>query len=496
MLSMRSLSVAVVTISIVAATSGSSVAQQTDPTLMMIPLSTTSAAAKEHFALGLREDDAERYPQARAHFQETIKADGAFALGHLFSAFTANSLTDFRAHLDHAVKLADRASPAEQMMIRIARRGFDNNVNGQLELGRQLVHIAPKSPRAWLAFARIQSNMGHEAEARESISKAIRLAPHAATLYVRLGNSFLQVEPRDLAKAEMHVSEAVKLEPNEPYTHDYMGDVYRGQNKLDKARAEYTRMIELDVSRSGAYQQRGHVNSFLGNFAEARADYDRAVSLAEPAQKAGFAVSHALVSVHAGNPTAAEQELDKLVNDIDGMADPDPTGAKLTALNAQAQIALHSGHLDVAERATDRIVTLLRKQGDEGGTPEFRRGSEANIAYAQGVLAARKGNYDAALANAREIIRLLAPDNNPRKNEPAHDLMGQAYLFQKNYKQAIVHFGQADPNDLYVVYHRAQALEGAGRIAEARKLYKRVGDNNFNSATIALVKRESARKAH
>jgi hypothetical protein len=45
-----------------------------------------------------------------------------------------------------------------------------------------------------------------------------------------------------------------------------------------------------------------------------------------------------------------------------------------------------------------------------------------------------------------------------------------------------------------VAYHRALALEGAGRNAEAQQLFKRVAGWNFNGSDTALIKREAARK--
>jgi tetratricopeptide (TPR) repeat protein len=461
----------------------------------MMPITSSSASAKNHFMLGLREFDVGTAPAARAHFALAVAADDSFALAHLFSAFTAASIPSYRAHLERAVELADRATTAEQLMIRIERRGFAGDVNGQLDLAQQLAQAAPTSPRALQTLATVQFTAGRVADARATLERAIVMAPRFAPTYFQLGNSYLVIEPRDLAKAETQIRRGVELEPNEANSHDFMGDVYRAQNKLAEARAEYTRMAELDPARALAFQQRGHVNSFLGNFAEARADYDRAIALGSPDEKASFAVYRALTSVHAGDPAAAEQELERVLTTIDGMNLPNAIGAKLFALNTQFLIALHSNHVEVAERATDRLRTLYQQQADEGRTPEFRRGTQANIVLIEGFLAVRKGDYDGGRAKAREYMQLRAPENNPRKNEGGHALLGFADLAQGNAQAAIGHLEQADPNDVYVTFVRAVALERAGRTGEAQALYKRVAETNFNSTGLALTKREAARKA-
>jgi tetratricopeptide (TPR) repeat protein len=311
---------------------------------------------------------------------------------------------------------------------------------------------------------------------------------------IQLGNSYLNTEPRDPAKGAGYIRQAVALEPNEPYTHDYLGDAYRAQNDLPAARTEYTRMIEIDPSRAGAFQQRGHVNSFLGNYAEARADYDRAAALADPISKPGLTSARPLVYVYEGNPAAAEAEFEQQAAAIDPNI-PNAIPARIGALTEEARIALHNRHLDVAQRSIDRLRDLFRQQGEMSRSDAFKRGNDAAIAYWDGMLAARRGDFATARGKAQEMMRLAAPDRNPRKNESAHELLGMADLLEGNGAAAANHFAEADPNDIYVTYHRALALEAAGRSDEARPLFRRVAGWNFNSAGTALVKKDAAKKA-
>ena len=466
-----------------------------DQAPMAIPLSTQSATARDEFLRGVHDQDVERPVTPRQHFDRAIAADPNFALGHLYAAFAAPSLPAYRSHLDEAVRLADRATPAEQLWIRAERRVLDNDVSGQLALAQQLVQLTPSDPRAYGYLAGVQFNAGRRSDARATLERAAQIDPNFAPTWIQLGNSYLISEPRDVTRAEGYIRRAVALQPNEPFVHDYMGDVYRAENNLPQARAEYTRMIELDPSRASGFQQRGHVNSFLGNFAEARTDYDRGVALADPTTKPFFAVYHAFVHVYEGNPSEAEAELDRLAGSIDGMNIPNAVGAKITVLNDQARIALHNRHLDVAQRAIDQLRTLYRQQSEMGRSDAFRRGNEANIDYWEGMLAARRGDYATARAKAQDMIAQLAQDQSPRKNESAHELLGMADLLQGNYQSAAGHFSEANPDDIYVTYHRALALEGAGRTAEAKELFRRVAAWNFNGSDTALVKREAARKA-
>ena len=466
-----------------------------DQAPMAISISTQSATARAEFLRGVHDLDVEQAVNAREHFDRAIAADPSFALGHLYAAFAAPSLATYRNHLDEAVRLADRASPAEQLWIRAERAAVDNDVNGQVGLAQQLVRLTPSDPRAYGYLAGAQFNAGRRVDARAALDRATQLDPNFAPAWIQIGNSYLQTEPRDLAKAESYVRRAVRLSPNEPYTHDYMGDVYRAVNNLPQARAEYTRMIELDPNRAGAYQQRGHVNSFLGNFAEARADYDRAVALADPGTKPTFAVYRALVSVYADDPGAAEAELERIAAGVDGMNIANADGAKIFALTEEARIALHNRHLEVAQRAIDQLRTVYRHQAEMGRSDAIRRGNEAQIDYWEGMLAARRGDFTTARNEARDMMAQVAPNQNPRKNEGAHELLGMADLLQGNYAAADAHLVEANPDDIYVWYHRGLALQGAGRTTEAREFFRRVAAWNFNNASAALVKRDAASRA-
>ncbi|TLY52440.1 MAG: hypothetical protein E6K55_09205, partial [Gemmatimonadetes bacterium] len=120
------------------------------------PITTSSAAARARFLEGLREFDLGRFIDANVHFKAAVAADPDFAFAYLNVANTANSLADFKTNLALAEQHAAGASEAERLQIQMTRKGFDNDLAGQLALGQQLVEKYPDSPRAWLALAGAQ----------------------------------------------------------------------------------------------------------------------------------------------------------------------------------------------------------------------------------------------------------------------------------------------------------------------------------------------------
>src|SRR5216110_2617412 len=269
------------------------------------PITTSSAEARAHFLEGLREFDLGRLIDANTHFKAAIAADPDFAFGYLNVANTANSLAEFRSNLALAEQHAAGASEAERLQIQMVRKGFDQDLAGQLALGQQLVQKYPGSPRAWLALAGVQGGLNRNDEARASIAKALALAPRMFVAHTALGLSYVFGEPRDFDKALQHVQQAEKLAPDEPGAHTSLGDVYRAQRNLDKAREEYARGHQLNPRDAILLVKRGHVNTLLGDYAAARADYDSAIAEGRANEKAAYAPFRAYVSAYAGEPGAA-----------------------------------------------------------------------------------------------------------------------------------------------------------------------------------------------
>lgn len=464
--------------------------------VMMMPITTASDDALNHFMQGQRALDMGRPDDARPHFEQAISADANFALGYLSLANSSNSLGEFKKHLQLAGEHAAAASDVERLMIEFAQKGFENDMTGQMHIAQRLVELQPSSPRAWTTRAQVQSAMSNETEARASLRKAIEVGPTFAPAYATLGNSYLFIEPRDPVEAQKLMQKLVELEPDEAQSHDLLGDAYRAQGQLEKAAEAYTKTAELDPSSGSGFQQRAHVNSFLGNFAQARADYDAAIERAENGNvKVSFAVYRTLVNVHEGNAQAAVDELDQLVARIDGMGIPEPTGLKIFALSSLIEIALHHGIFPPAEQAIAHRNELLARQAEQAGTEDARRQAEATAALASGELAARRGDYETATQKAAEFMKIMEPSTDPGRNEPAHALLGLVSLKQGNHDEAVAHYQQADPNSPYVTYHRALALEGAGKTTEALELFQQVANNNFNSPGLALVRKDAMAKS-
>jgi tetratricopeptide (TPR) repeat protein len=179
-----------------------------------------------------------------------------------------------------------------------------------------------------------------------------------------------------------------------------------------------------------------------------------------------------------------------------------PADQKISARNILlpniADICFNYDMLDEAASAVDLLSASLAEAGRNSGDQDFIRQQKATAAYWMGKLAARQGDYAAAEAQAEEFAALLAEDENPRKLERYHELLGLIALKQQDYESAIAHYRQANlstsagAGDVKNIYMLASALQGAGQTDEASELLHEVANWNFNSAWFAMLRKEAA----
>jgi tetratricopeptide (TPR) repeat protein len=462
-----------------------------------IPITTSSAEARLAFDAGQAALDRGDASQANALFRTAVAADPDFTYAWVNLSNVTFSTEEFNAALRSGERGAAKASDGERTLLEFNKLFLTNDLDAQLAMARQLTGKYPNAPRAWMLLAGAQAALNQFDEQRATLAKVIELAPWFAPAPFTLGASYLFNQPTDFAKAEKYYRQAISIAPGNDMYYWSVGDVYRGSNRLEEARHYYKLALQLDPNDPTAPLKLGHVNSFLGNYDEARKDYDRGLDAGGPATAGFVAPFKAFTWVYAGDPAKAIQSLEKLVADIDGFgAGKDQVlNAKVFALTSAATIAMFSGRNDDAGRMLAMRTPLMRENAKLVGTEAFSNIQETQIAFFDGQLAAWKGDYKAAAKSAQKVAELVAGENNPRKMEPYHELLGLIALRQKSYKKAVTELRLANQTQLHNKYLLAQALEATNGKDEAKRLYKEVAENNFNTVDFALLRAEALKKA-
>ncbi len=464
-----------------------------------IPLSMSDEAALALYMEARALADGGDFIEANQAARKLTEQHPEFVSGWIMLGNTALSGEQFVKATREAADLAASGTEGEQLWAAINMSFVTNDTEEGLKLGKKLIDTYPDAPRAWIVYSGLLGGQNKHDNAREAGEKAIELAPDQAIGYNVLGFSYLFNGPKDFVKAEKYFKKAIELDPGEDNNWVNIGDTHRAMGDLEASRSDYSKALELDAENEIAAVKRGHVNSFLGNYDEARSDYDMSIAAGQEGNKSTLANYRAFVNLHAGDHEAAvnelKQELERLET-LDMPADQ-KIGARNFLLINISDICFHYDMLDDATLAVESLSASLAEAGANSGDENFARQQKATAVYWQGKLAARQGDQETAKARAEKFAELLANDDNPRRMERYHELLGLTALVQEDYDLAIEHYRQANlstsagTGDVKNIFMLATALEGAGQSDEADELREEVANWNFNSAWFAMLRNDA-----
>jgi tetratricopeptide (TPR) repeat protein len=157
------------------------------------------------------------------------------------------------------------------------------------------IRAFPKSGMSYWMLGQAQLTLGDETGALRSFQSAaaLPLLAGAAHLYTAIGR--IQHNSLDLDAAAAAYSKRVDLTPNDAAAHLDLGDVYRAQDRLDEALAEYSIASLLDGTNVRALATAAQIHAAAGRDESAVTLLRRAVALNPSHLEARYALSRALL---------------------------------------------------------------------------------------------------------------------------------------------------------------------------------------------------------
>jgi tetratricopeptide (TPR) repeat protein len=469
------------------------------------PFTTTSSEALASFNAGIDLLDVGNGQQARIHFTKAIELDSSFASAYIFRSGAGSDIYQsgaspsdehFKNDLRKAAKNIEGKSDGEKILSELYRTYLNNNTEERIRLAEQLTVIYPTCARAFTILGDAYDNISNHQKSREQYQKAIDLDSGWVGGYFSIATSYMNVEPRDYKKAEENFLKVVELKPDLPGSHIYLGDAYRAQNNLEKARTEYEKALAIDPNDALTYFKSGHVNSYLGAYDNARSDYRKASEL-NPENRVAPINFEAYTYLYAGDFKTAKSWLEEKARSINKLSlqESQFNSAKNSFLDNCARIAFHMEDAKEVSRFIGMMKPISEKIGEGIGTEEAKLQNKANILVWESYILAMKGDYSAATAKAEEAKTTVEPVKNANKLWNYHAALSYISFKQGNFDDAVSHQEQSDPNEPYSKYRLALACEKAGQAERATKLYNELVDYNFNKIGYALIRKELKEKA-
>jgi tetratricopeptide (TPR) repeat protein len=464
-----------------------SAAAQTAHSAGKVPISTKSAEAKADFLKGRTLAENLRIHDSRAFMFRAIAKDPDFALAHLNLATSAPTGTEFFEHLGHAVRLAEKASPGERLIIQAAQAGANADAAKALELLQKLVADYPQDERGHFQLGNAYFGRQNYTKAIEEYRRSTAIAADFTPAYNIIGYAY-RTEGR-YGDAEQAFKKYIELIPNDPNPYDSYAELLMKMGRFDESIAQYRKALEQNPQFAPSFIGISTNLMFQGKYDASRAEAGKLYAGARnDGEKRTAMFQNTVTYVEEGKFDLALAELDKQY--ALGEATGDAAAMAGDAVS-MGNVLLETGKpAEALKRFEQAVQITLASQLDaeiKENAKVLHRYNAARVAVATKDLATAKREGDAFMQASQAA-------ENPFQIRLGHEVAGMIALAKKDYDGALKHLAQANKQDPYNLYRIGLAYEGKGDTAKAKEMFRTAAEFNQLPTLNSAFARAKARK--
>ena len=439
--------------------------------LAKVPVTTTSADARAEYLKGRTLGENLRAHDSREVLQRAVAKDPSFALAHYSLALNSPTAKEFFDHLKHAVKLSDKASEGERLMILGLEAGSNANPEKQREYYEKLVAAYPDDERAhFLLGNNYFGQQDYEKTLREYQS-SVEIAPDFAPAYNLLGYAYRQVGRFE--DAENAFKKYIELIPNDPNPYDSYAELLMKMGRFDESIDMYRKALATDPKFSPSHVGIASNLMYQGKHDAARKEaWKLHESARNDADRRNAFFSTAVAYADEGKLDEALAELKKEQSIAAKINDPANMSADAVAMG---DVLLEAGKVDEARAMYQDALTRLERSDLSS---EVKENARLVHQYNLGRVAVYNRDLATARKHADAYMQAATAKKNSGQIRQAHDLAGTIALKDKQYDQALAHFAKANQQDPYVLYRMGKAYKGSGNEAKAAEMFRQAVNLN------------------
>ena len=452
-----------------------------------IPISGGSEEARRLYFEGRALAENLRVHDGRVLFQQAAEADPSFAMAHYQLAVNSATAKDFFEHLKQAAALAERASEGERLMILALEAGGNARPTQALEYQKELVAKYPEDERAHFLLGGGWFGQQEFDKAIEQYRKAIEIDPRYSPAYNLLGYAYRQVGKYD--DAELAFKKYIELIPGDPNPYDSYAELLMKTGRFDESIAQYRKALGVNAQFTPSKVGIATNLMLQGKHTDAAAEMERLYAAArDDGERRNALFTKAVILVDAGNTDAAVKEIEREY----------ALDAKLgdsANMSGDAQlignILLAAGRTDEAAKRFWQALDLVEKSSL---SDEVKTDTRLADHYNKGRVALAKGDLVMAKTEAKAYGDGAEARQNALRLRQAHELAAGIAMKEKQYDDALAHFGKANQQDPQVLYQTALVWQAKGDAAKAKEFATRAANANVLPLMTYAFVREKAKK--
>ena len=436
-----------------------------------IPVTTSSAEARQQYVKGRTLGENLRAHDSREFLTQAAAKDPGMALAHYSLALNAPTAKDFFEHLKRAVALADKASEGERLMILGLQAGANADTKLQRDYYERLAAAYPRDERGHFLLGGAYFGQQDYAKAIREYEKSVELAPDYAPAYNLLG--YAHRANGEFGQAEQAFKKYIALIPNDPNPYDSYAELLMKMGRFDESIAMYRKALATDPHFANSRFGIASNLMYQGKPEEGRAELWKLHQAARnDGERRTALFGAAVIYADEGKLDQALAELKKEYAVAEKIDDDAAMAADLVAMG---DVALEAGKPDDARKF---YVSSLEMQERSDLSPEVKQDAKLNQHYNLGRAALRAGDPAAAREHAKAFLSGATAKNNRGEILQAHELAGAIELQERKYDQALEELRQGNQQDPYTLYRLGLAYQGKGDQARAADFFRQAADQH------------------
>ena len=470
----------------------------TNSSTTKIPVSTQSEEAKDLFHQAFRLNSINKGDEAKKKLIKAVDIDKDFGAAYIFlSQFGNNTGSETDNYYEKALSLKEQLNDVEKCLLEIRTSYRNNDTEKRLEYSKKLLELIPNNAIAHQRMAYTHWGMANVEESRKSFLLAIEKDKNYSSAYGDLTSSYMFADPKNYEMAEKYASKALSLNKKESYYHVLLGDVYRAQNKLQKAAEKYDDAYEAGTNNFFSAAKAGHAYTFIDP-TEARKRFDQAINDSKNSdQKIGPEYAKVYTYLHENDFNKGHSQLLKLKNNIDsyGFTDEKKQEEISEILWHEYFIMSHSGHYDAAKTVLKEKKGIDIAMAKRSKNERAVKNTESFFLWAESHLEIMKGNYDGAKRKLAKLKEMVSSESNPQKYDGYHNLMGMTNQMSGNAKKGVEHFEKVvGQSNIYFQYFKGLSYKASGDLDKAKEIFQSVATHNFNGLNYTAVRNKALKE--
>jgi len=439
----------------------------------------TSSSAKARDLYERAMGDYENFYLERANigWRAAVQADPNFALAHVWIAFNSRDPEEARAAREKAKALSSKVSTGELLMIQWITSVQENNFIVGISAMNDMLEMYPKDKRLYYLVGNWLMGENEYQQAEKLFRHALDIDPRYPAALNDLAYAYAR--HGEFADAFEAMDRYVTLLPTQPNPQDSYGELLRMSGNFTSGLEHYRAALKLDPSFITSQLGLGDTYALMGDQAQARVEYDKAIKAAEtPADRLDYSLQKATTWVREGNLVEADKAFAEVAFNAHAL------GIHLEEAQAHRMMGLYQADDAVALEHLTRAEEALHHQGTI--TQSDREEERARILHYRAVRAAHAGHQELASLTMQQLETMASSSRSTIIQNSYHGAAGALLVAKQKFAEAVPEL-EDDPNNPYSLELLAKAYAETGAFDKVHEVSSKLRATNLATMEQALV---------